>query len=303
MHTFNGERTCAVNISTYLPEDFGVITHNIVAQMLAEEEYLEETHRIQISTCHTFIFIFFNTIDILLTFCETEHEILPNIHIQFEPDYHDKIRISIENIPIELPDKEVKTFLSQYAKPVGKTYYPGQKFQNKFYTTETRVYHCINMIEHLPKHIHKFGRYLRICYDSQPNSPTITDGNNKTQDTLAPEKQLTPQKQHQLQKNTHIQQASEDEYQTSEDEQQTIPDTKSSDEQSEDEQQSTLETQYIAETQQEIQQQTPRHQIPNLPEKTPTPNITETPTLEKLSTTIYNYYKKKKTKYRTSKTT
>ena len=101
MHTSHGERTCTANNSTYPPEDPGAITRTIVPQMLAEETYLQETHTIQISTCHKFISICFNTRHILLTFREKEHEILSDIYIKFEPDYFDKIRISIENIPIE----------------------------------------------------------------------------------------------------------------------------------------------------------------------------------------------------------
>ena len=44
MHTFHGERTCTANISTYLPENYGEITHNTVAQMLVAALFLEETH-------------------------------------------------------------------------------------------------------------------------------------------------------------------------------------------------------------------------------------------------------------------
>ena len=71
------------------------------------------------------------------------------------------------------------------------------------------------MTEHLPRHLYQFGRYLRICYESQPNFITITNDNNNSQDTLPLEKQPTPQQQ--LQQDTHSQQTSEDEHQTSED--------------------------------------------------------------------------------------
>ena len=75
----------------------------------------------------------FNTKETLLQFCEREYQILPDIYIKFEPDCFDKIRKSVKNIPIELPD----------TTPIGKTYYPGIKYQHKYYTTGTRVYHCI----------------------------------------------------------------------------------------------------------------------------------------------------------------
>ena len=41
---------------------------------------------------------------------DTDH-LLADKTITLEPDYYDKFRISVENIPIELPDKEVKEFL------------------------------------------------------------------------------------------------------------------------------------------------------------------------------------------------
>ena len=83
--------------------------------------------------------------------------------------------------------------LSEYITPIGKTYYLGLKFQNKFYTTGTRVYHWIKLIEHIPSHIYKFGRYLRICYDSRPDPITTTENNNRSHNSLQPENQPTPQ--------------------------------------------------------------------------------------------------------------
>ena len=186
--TFYVQRTCTVNISKYLPEGYHTITRTIVAQMLFEENYLHDIDTIQISTCHRFISICFNSRQILLTYCEDEHQILPYLHIKFTPDHSEIIRISIENIPIELPHKEVKTFLSDYATPVGKTYYPGQNFHNKFYTTGTRVYHCVRMTQHLPRHYFHFNRNLRIRYDSQPEYMTTT--NYDSQETLDPDKEI-----------------------------------------------------------------------------------------------------------------
>ena len=130
--TFHVQRTCTVNVSKYLPEDYHTKTRTIVAQMLFEENYLHDIDTIQISTCHRFISICFNSRQILLTSCEDEHQILPDLHIKFTADHSEIIRISVENIHIELPDTEVKTFLSNYATSVGKTHYPEQIFHNKF---------------------------------------------------------------------------------------------------------------------------------------------------------------------------
>lgn len=79
--------------------------YTTVAQMLHEENYLQDKHAIQISTCHRFISICFNTREKLLIYCDSLHQILPDIYVKFEPDQYKKIRISIENILIKLPDK------------------------------------------------------------------------------------------------------------------------------------------------------------------------------------------------------
>lgn len=128
----------------------------------------------------------------LLTFTNTGHLILPNIPITFRPDCYDKIPISVENLPVELPDKEVKTFLSNCATLIGKTYYPGIKHQNKYYTTGTRVYQCTKLTQHIPKHIYHFERYLRICYDDQPkdNPNNIDTNTNNPDDTPVPTTEL-----------------------------------------------------------------------------------------------------------------
>ena len=77
-------------------------------------------------------------------FCQEEHLMLGD-PTTFTPDYQSKIRISIENIPIELPHTKIRT-LSKYA---------------------TLVYSCTTIKEHLQKHIYTFGRHLRIRYDNQ----------------------------------------------------------------------------------------------------------------------------------------
>ena len=124
MVKFHGQRTCPLNMKEYLPDNY---THNNRSyasrrRIPHRNTYNSDLHLSQIRKT-------------LLKFCNTEHQLLPNTYVHFEPDYHDKIRISIENIPIELPDREVKTFLSEYATPIGKTYYPGITHYNKYFTT------------------------------------------------------------------------------------------------------------------------------------------------------------------------
>ena len=101
------------------------------------------------------------------TSCQDEHYTFTE-PITFTPDYDKKIRISIENIPIELKDTTIRKFLSQYGTLVGKTYFPRKRYENTYFITGTRIYSCTNIKEHLPKHIYKFGRHLRIRYDNQP---------------------------------------------------------------------------------------------------------------------------------------
>ena len=167
-------RTCTSNLKEYLPDEYHNITRNTIAEMMVNEGYMNNTHVIQISTCHRFASVYSDTRETLLTFTNTEHS-LSNIPIQFYPDSYEKKRISIENLPIELPDKEVKAFLSKYATLFGKTYYPGTKFQNKYFTTGTRIYQYTSLSKHIPRHINEFGRYLQIRYDEQPKDDNNLD--------------------------------------------------------------------------------------------------------------------------------
>ena len=88
--------------------------------MLHEENILHVIDAIQIYTCHRYISICFKTWELLLQFYEQEHTLLPDVLVEFIPDYYDRTRISIENLPIELPDEDVQELLSTYATPIGK---------------------------------------------------------------------------------------------------------------------------------------------------------------------------------------
>ena len=118
---FYGQRTCTLDTTAFI-QDCHTITHTIVAEMLHEEGLLHEIDTTQISTCHRYVSIYFKSRQLLLEFCKQEHTLLQKL-IQFTPDYHERIRISIENLPIELPNEEVRNFLSTYTKPFAKTYY------------------------------------------------------------------------------------------------------------------------------------------------------------------------------------
>ena len=181
MDKFFGQRTCTLDATT-CTQDYYEINHITVAEMLYEENLLHEIDTIQISTCHRYISICFKTRELLLDFCEHEHTILTDTIAIFIPDYYDRTRISVENLPIELPDEDVKKFLSTYVQPIGKTHYTGKKHHNKYYTTGTRVYQCIHIKQHIPRHIYHFGRNLRIRYDSQPPSDSTTKTDNNTND-------------------------------------------------------------------------------------------------------------------------
>ena len=109
MNKFHRLKTCTTSLEKYLPDTYQQINHNTVAEMLENENHLHLIHAIQISTCSKFLPICFDKKAMLLQFVDTDH-LLADTHITFEPDYYDKFRISVENILIELPDKEVKEF-------------------------------------------------------------------------------------------------------------------------------------------------------------------------------------------------
>ena len=109
-----------------------------------EWKLLYRYHTIQIYTCNRSLSIYVNTRKILLQLVDIDHSLADTL-ITLEPDYYDKMRLSIENRPIELPDKDVKEFLSTYTATIGKTYYPGIKHSNKYFTAGTRIYQCIKL--------------------------------------------------------------------------------------------------------------------------------------------------------------
>lgn len=174
-------------------------------------------------------------------FCQ-EHLMLGD-PTTFTPDYQNKIRISIENISIELPHTKIRT-LSKYATFT-------------YFITGTKVYSCTTIKEHLQKHTYTFGRHLRIRYDNQltqneeeTQQERELQDNNNTSDTEEQLPRNCTYTQQEIQQDTNSQQTSEEEYHTSENEQQTTH---------------TLSTK---EKQQEQQEETP---IPNIHK---TPDIT-----------------------------
>ena len=84
----------------YFLDTYNEITHTTIATVLAEEDYLTETNMIQISFCHRSASMSFREQNTLDKLCEPEHLLPPNTCVKFEPDYHTRIRISIENIPV-----------------------------------------------------------------------------------------------------------------------------------------------------------------------------------------------------------
>ena len=82
-----------------------------------------------------------------------------------KPEHQKKIRSSIENIPIELKNATIRTFLSQYATqyptPAGKTPHRGERHENTYLITGTRIHYRTNIKQH-PQNTCKFGRRFRI---------------------------------------------------------------------------------------------------------------------------------------------
>ena len=111
--------------------------------MLHRENILHVIDAIQIYTYHRYISICLKTWELLLQFYEQEHTLLPDILVEFIPDYYDRTRISIENLPIEFPDEDVPELLSTYATPIRKTYYTGKRQKKNIIQLErqsTNVY-------------------------------------------------------------------------------------------------------------------------------------------------------------------
>ena len=98
MDRFYGYNTCTANI-TYIALNEKYITHTTIA------EYLHSINLIQISTCYRYLSICFQNRNLMAEFCQNEHNII-EYTITFYQDYQKKVRTSIENLPIELPNEK-----------------------------------------------------------------------------------------------------------------------------------------------------------------------------------------------------
>ena len=173
---FYGRLTATANLIDANYELENQITSKYLAEILDEQQLLQHITAIQISTCGRYGSVCFTNRELLEAACGK----LLRHNISFEPDYYNRTRISIENIPIELNDLLVKELLSNYATIIGQTYYPVETYDGTKYRTGTRVYTVIKIKEHLPLKHYQFGRHLRIRYDGQPK-PIITDTNNESE--------------------------------------------------------------------------------------------------------------------------
>ena len=79
MAKFYGMETCTTNLKEYLPDSYYDITDTIIAEMLVNEDYIDNVHTIQISTCKRFASICLDTRETLLTFTNTVFSLI-NAH-------------------------------------------------------------------------------------------------------------------------------------------------------------------------------------------------------------------------------
>ena len=127
-------------------------------------------------------------------FCQNEHHI--EYTITFYPDYQKKIRITgitIENLPIKLPDAKARQFYKNYVILIGNIYYPGYRYENKHFITGTRVYSCNEITKHILTHIisledtYEFATTTnhttkKKTYKPPPNQKKAINKTNSTKD-------------------------------------------------------------------------------------------------------------------------
>ena len=176
MTKFHGQRTCTLNIREYLPDTYNNMTHTSIATMLAQEEYLAETHTIKI-----YSWDFFQSVSLIKKYYWNSATQNINYYLLLMSFLNLIIMIKYEypsnTYQLNCLSRRLKLFY-QNMTATGKTYYPGITHNNKHFTTGTRVYQCIKLKNEIPRHLYEFGRYLRICYDSQlKNNLTLPDKN------------------------------------------------------------------------------------------------------------------------------
>lgn len=107
------------------------------------------------------------------TFCTEGLTISENNTKYFKSDFKPRQSrrytfISFLNVPLEKKEKQMDAYVKQYCTVHG-VHYPFQKIDDIKYHIGTRVYRVSDIVEHLSKANHIFGRWVRIIYDGQPD--------------------------------------------------------------------------------------------------------------------------------------
>ena len=106
--------------------------------MLSKEKYLHETRTIQVSTCKKFLSTCFNTREILV-----QHTTINSYKYYLRTSINIYLRISIN---IYHNYRQNILYWNQHS--------------NKFFPTGTKLYQCIKLTQHIPRHIYHFDRYF-----------------------------------------------------------------------------------------------------------------------------------------------
>lgn len=181
----------------------------MIAKALEKENLLHTIHTIQISTNNRFASIEFRRKKDLEGFCK-DGLAFDNFgtKVYFHPDYKQRpterkyLSVSLLNVPTEADQDKMTRFVEQYFTVIGEPYYPKEEYNGIYYYTGTRVFKCEKeVIEHPPRRVKIFRRYVRIICDNQPKNG-ITDNNEHSESEKETNKrELEPQNSTQQQSN------------------------------------------------------------------------------------------------------
>ena len=101
-----------------------------------------------------------------------------------------QLKTYLLNFPMKMSMTSYRYTQHQSEKPIIL-----EKDNNKYYTTGTIVYQCMHLKQHLPRHVYKFGRYLRIRCNSQPIPASTTTSENNGNTPLQDNQQTASQTQ------------------------------------------------------------------------------------------------------------
>lgn len=156
-------------------DNHDLLTHDNIIEQLYQHNACLITDQIittvQIATSRKYINITFTDRTTMLANTPLELNIHHDKTITFKPRTPDTTQVSLENLPLDLPDTFIFEMLEEFGEVSRKpSYKPTTLYHNTKIFTGTRIITMNQLTKHIPRTIKCFGFLVRVRYDGQPNT-------------------------------------------------------------------------------------------------------------------------------------